>query len=169
MSTPSTFPDTLVSHQFRMVGQATVTTGILWEKWFFWFDFLHTTFFNSVFHFGRLVVLASLWASARPAMVPVAPLALKSYQQRGSVKINTQTISLQKTQWIILPVVFYYSVQFFYVSVQDGPAPLHFLPLPSVFQTRPAEQGAPLVSFWGFQLPLSWVFMSWKSEKDHQN
>lgn len=152
-----------------MVGQATVTTGILWEKWFFWFAFLHTILFNFVFNFGLLVVLASLWASARPAMVPVAPLALKSYQQKGSVKIKTKKISLQKTQWIILPVVFYYSVQFFYVSVKDGPAPLHFLPLQSFSQTLSAELGAPLVSFWGFQLPLSWVFISWKSEKDHQN
>lgn len=114
-------------------------------------------------------MFAPLWARARPAVVPVAPLALKSHQQKGSVKIETQEIVFRKQQWMRLPAVFYYRAPFVCVSVGDGPAPLHFLPPQSFFQTRWAELGAPLVSSWGSQLPLSWVFRSWKSKIHHQN
>lgn len=86
---------TLSSHQFRMVGQATVTTGILaghffWFKWFLWLAFLCTSFPTFVFNFHSLIVFASLGASAGPSMVPMSSLALKSYQQKRIVKVNIQ-------------------------------------------------------------------------------
>lgn len=78
-----------------MVRQATVTAGILaghflWFKWVLWLAFLCTSFPSFVFNFYSLIVFASLRASAGPSMVPMSPLALKSYQQKGIVKASIE-------------------------------------------------------------------------------
>lgn len=156
--------NTLVSHQFRIVGQPAVATWILWQKWFFWFVFFWTMVFTFLFNFSRLALFASLWASAWPAMVPVAPLALQDIQQKGNITLKNQLSQDTNSHWSFY--LFFFTVRFrFFVFLWRTSLVLLIFFLSKVFFKLGWQNQVPL---WFLSGAFSCLWAgSWKRNKDH--